>query len=124
MEQGVAEVLIGYRENPETGPIVICGLGGTFAEHYRDLAVRLAPVNQVTASAMIKEAFYRVYIGGSNFEGVADSPALANAIVSLSNLAGIRKSRIAEAEINPLIVKEHEKGVLAVDGLIVLGNAD
>ena len=65
-----------------------------------------------------------MYIGGNNFEDVADTAALANAIASLSNLAGIDNNRIAEAEINPLIVKEDEKGVLAVDGLIVLRNVD
>lgn len=51
-----------------------------------------------------------------------DLSALANAVVAVSNLATIEGSsrRVSEAEINPLIVREHGEGVAAVDALIVL----
>jgi len=120
MEKGVAEVLIGYKDNPETGPIVICRLGGSFSEHYQDVAIRLAPVSLTTAHAMIKEAFDHVNVRGGGFQEVVNCAALARAIASLSNLAGIGNGEIAEAEINPLIVKEIGDDVVAVDGLIVL----
>ena len=120
MEKGVAEVLIGYKDNPETGPIVICGLGGSFSEHYQDVAIRLAPVSLTTAHAMIKEAFNHVNVRGGGFQEVVNCAALASAIASLSNLAGIGNGEIAEAEINPLIVNEIGNDVVAVDGLIVL----
>ena len=44
--------------------------------------------------------------------------SLAKAIVSMSQLSFNKK--IKEAEINPLIIKNDGKGVIAVDGLIVL----
>jgi acyl-CoA synthetase (NDP forming) len=120
MEQGVIEVLIGYKDNPETGPIVVCGLGGSFAEYIRDIAIRLAPVSPTTAQAMIKEAFGRVKVRGGKFQEIVDCAALASAIAALSNLARNGEVKIFEAEINPLIVREIGNGVVAVDGLIVL----
>ena len=118
MESGTVEVLIGYKENPETGPIVICGLGGTFAEHFRDVALRLAPVDNETAHAMIYEAFGQINLSGGRFEDAVDCDALAAAITALSTLAA---THVAEAEINPLIVRGPGQGAVAVDGLIVLG---
>ncbi len=47
-----------------------------------------------------------------------DAAALAEAVSAVSDLARIDAPRIAEAEINPLIVKAD--GAVAVDGLIVL----
>ena len=44
--------------------------------------------------------------------------SLAKAIVSMSQLSFNKK--IKEAEINPLIIKNDGKGVVAVDSLIIL----
>ena len=48
-----------------------------------------------------------------------DTVALARAVAAFSQLAHL-DPRVAEAEINPLIVKPEGQGVVAVDGLLVL----
>ncbi|MDP6896039.1 MAG: acetate--CoA ligase family protein, partial [Rhodospirillales bacterium] len=45
MVSGLAEVLVGYRRDPETGPVVVLGIGGVLAEIYGDATVRPAPVD-------------------------------------------------------------------------------
>ena len=40
MEHGLAEAIVGYRDDPVVGPIVLVGAGGTLAELYRDFASR------------------------------------------------------------------------------------
>jgi hypothetical protein len=50
-----------------------------------------------------------------------DAAALAEAVAAVSDLARIDGPRIAEAEINPLIVKT--EGAVAVDGLVVRADA-
>ena len=55
MVSGLAEVLVGYRRDPETGPIVVLGIGGVLAELYGDAAVRPAPVDATMAHEMIRE---------------------------------------------------------------------
>ena len=120
MEQGLAEVLVGYRGSSETGPIITLALGGTLAEIYNDASVRLAPVNKASALEMIEEVKGLAPIRGYRGMPKGDLEALAEAIMNLSALAA--SSKISEAEINPLIVKGEGEGVVAVDGLIILYN--
>ena len=51
MEKGLAEVILGYKRDPQVGPVVVLGVGGVLAEIYRDLALRLAPVTEEEAAA-------------------------------------------------------------------------
>ncbi|MFQ5858803.1 MAG: acetate--CoA ligase family protein [Anaerolineae bacterium] len=119
MQHGLAEALIGYRDNPETGPTVMLGVGGTLAEIHRDVAIRIAPVSLATARAMIEEVPGLATIRGTRSLPPGDCEALAEAIRALSDLACIAGRPILEAEINPLIVKARGEGVAAVDGLVV-----
>ena len=54
MEKGLAEVILGFRRDPQVGPVVVLGVGGVLAEIYKDIAVRLAPVAR-DARAMVDE---------------------------------------------------------------------
>ena len=38
------EAIVGYRDDPVVGPLVMVGAGGTLAELYNDVVLRLAPV--------------------------------------------------------------------------------
>ncbi|HAT36011.1 MAG TPA: CoA-binding protein [Rhodospirillaceae bacterium] len=116
MEAGLAEVLIGYRVDDIVGPTIVIGTGGILSEIYSDAAVRLAPVNKRTALEMIKEVKGLAPIRGYRGLPKGDLDALAEAVQQLSQLAHLGDA-VADAEINPLIVKK--KGVVAVDGLIV-----
>ena len=120
MASGIAEALIGYRDNPETGPVVMVGAGGVLAEIYADVAIRLAPVDKVTAREMINEVKGLAPIRGYRGLPDGDCAALADAIARLSTLALVPGAPVDEAEINPMIVRPKGKGVVAVDGLIAL----
>ena len=50
----------------------------------------------------------------------ADVEALAAAIVAMSRLALHEGASIAEAEINPLLVRAHGAGVVALDALLIM----
>jgi len=119
MARGLAEVLLGYRVDPEVGPLVVLGVGGIMAEVYCDVAVRLAPVDEVTARAMIDEVEGLAPIRGYRGLPMGDIDALAAAVVAVSRLA-LADGGVKEAEINPLIVREAGKGVVAVDSLVRL----
>ena len=120
MEPGLAEALVGYRLDPEAGPVVVLGTGGVLTELLSDAAVRVAPVDNETATAMIAEVRGLAPLGGYRGLPEGDLEALARAVVAVSHLAGVEGRRVLEAEINPLMVKARGKGVIAVDGLIVL----
>jgi acetate---CoA ligase (ADP-forming) len=116
MVAGIGEALIGYRVDPAAGPLVMVAAGGILAEIYRDRSLRLAPVDVAIAKEMIAEVRAFAALAGFRGRPKGDLNALAQAIVTLSRLA--EDPSIAEAEINPLIVRSD--GVVAVDALVKL----
>ena len=122
MESGLAEAIVGYRDDPVVGPIALVGAGGTLAEIYKDYALRLAPVSEDEAEEMIAEVKGLATLRGYRALPRGDVRALAKAVAALSRLALIAGSPVAEAEINPLIVKR--EGVVAVDGLVAMKEQD
>lgn len=119
MERGLAEVIVGYRRDPEVGPVVLLGMGGIAAELHKSISVRIAPVTLATAQEMIEEIRELGVITGFRNLPLGDVQALAAAIRSMSLLANMKARTVSDAEINPLIVKEQAHGVVAVDGLVV-----
>ncbi len=117
MEKGLAEVILGFKRDPQVGPVVVLGIGGILAEIYHDFAARLAPVSVAEAGRMIEEVKGLAVIRGYRGLPKGDCKALAQAISLFSQLAHL--DTITEAEINPLMVKPEGEGVVAVDGLIV-----
>jgi succinyl-CoA synthetase beta subunit len=82
--------------------------------------LRLAPVDLQTAHQMIAEVKSLRVLSGYRGRPAGDLNALAAAIAALSQLATKTDPTALEAEINPLLVLENGKGVLAVDALVRL----
>jgi len=120
MTTGLGEVLLGYRKDPDVGPIVLLASGGVFTEIYRDRSIRLAPVDLQVAKEMISELAVSRIFTGYRGKKPGDLDALAQAIVSLSQLAVNDKWDVVDAEINPLIVRPAGAGVLALDAVVKL----
>jgi acetate---CoA ligase (ADP-forming) len=122
MVSGLGEVLLGYRVDRDVGALIMVAAGGVLTEIARDRSLRVAPVDVATAHEMIAEVRSLTALAGYRGRPAGDLNALAHAIVALSRLAD--DASIAEAEINPLIVRPAGEGVVAVDALVKLaGNA-
>jgi len=117
MESGLAEAIVGYRDDPVVGPIVVVGAGGVLAEVYRDTAVRMAPVSEGEAEEMITRVKGFAAIRGYRNLPRGDVRALAKTVAAVSRLALAKGRPVLEAEINPLLVKA--RGVVALDALVV-----
>jgi acyl-CoA synthetase (NDP forming) len=118
LEKGLGEAIVGYREDPIVGPVVMVGAGGTLAELYNDVALRLAPVDDAGAAEMIAQVKGFAMLRGYRGLPPGDLAALAKAVASMSRLALLPGRPVREAEANPVIVKN--VGVVAVDALVVL----
>ncbi|MEQ9815431.1 MAG: acetate--CoA ligase family protein [Azospirillaceae bacterium] len=118
MVHGLAELIIGYRDDPEVGPIALVGMGGIAAEVYADVAVALAPVDRRTAREMLDAIRGMAVLRGFRGRPEGDLDAVADALSRLSQLANLPGRPVAEAELNPVIVGAKGDGLHAVDALI------
>jgi acyl-CoA synthetase (NDP forming) len=118
MESGLAEAIVGYRDDPLVGPVVLVGAGGVLAEIYQDYVLRMAPVSVEEAEAMIGEVKGLAVLCGYRNLPRGDVRALAQAVAAMSRLALVPGRPVAEAECNPVVVKA--QGAVAVDALLVM----
>lgn len=116
MQHGVGEVLLGFRNDPQAGPVVVLGAGGVLAELMPPPAIAPAPLSAAAAEALVGAAPL-AHLRGARGRRRGDLAALAGAAVSVSRLAAI--AEVAEAEINPLLVRPEGEGVVALDALVV-----
>ena len=86
------EVLVGYRRDPEIGPVVLLGVGGIAAELHKRVAVRVAPITMATAREMIDEIAELALLRGFRNLPQGDCEALAAAVQAISFLALSRRT--------------------------------
>jgi acetyltransferase len=120
MVAGGTEMILGVKTDPLFGPAVVCGFGGIFVEQLHDVSVRLPPVGRAEALAMIGELRGAALLRGARGRAAADVDALAEAIVRLAALAEAHRPSLLALDINPLLVLDAGRGVVAVDWLIEL----
>jgi acetyltransferase len=114
------EAIVGVVNDAAFGPVVALGLGGVLAESLRDVTFRVAPFGLDTARRMIRELRAASIFDGVRGKPARDVEALAQTLVRVSSMAWILRDRIAEIDINPLLVRPRGAGVVAADALIVL----
>jgi succinyl-CoA synthetase beta subunit len=122
MVKGLAEVLLGFKRDPDAGAIVMLAVGGMWAEVVRERSIRLAPVDQAQAMEMITELRALSPLQGLRGQARGDLAALAQAISRFSQAAVLAVGEgVIEAEVNPLMVLPEGQGVCAVDALVLAG---
>jgi acyl-CoA synthetase (NDP forming) len=122
MVKGLAEVLLGFKRDPDAGAIVMLAVGGIWAEVVRERSIRLAPVDEAQAMEMITALRALSPLQGLRGQARGDLAALAQAISRFSQAAVLAVGDgVIEAEVNPLMVLPEGQGVCAVDALVLAG---
>lgn len=120
MVRGGIEMILGLRRDPQLGTFILLGAGGVQAEVSADMAVRLLPLSEGDARAMVAELRISRLLDGYRGAPGASVAELVEAIEAFAALGTALGDRLAEAEINPLFVMPKGQGVVAADGLVVL----
>jgi acyl-CoA synthetase (NDP forming) len=113
------ELIVGAVYDETFGHVVAFGLGGIFTELYKDISMRIAPIDEQDALEMIREVkAYRLLTG---FRGMPprDIPAIVDILVKFSRLVE-DNPEIREADLNPVIALEEGKGAYVVDARFIL----
>ena len=118
MLEGV-EALVGALRDPVLGSFVVLAPGGVHAELYGERAMRPAPVTPAEAEAMLAETpALAALVAGYRGRPAAAGAALMDAVVRVGALAAALGSRLAELDLNPLIVGPED--AVVVDARIIL----
>jgi acyl-CoA synthetase (NDP forming) len=118
IELGV-ELLIGVKRDRSFGPIALVGLGGLYAEVFRDVAVALAPVNLDQAIKLIRSLKGSDLLLGWRGRQPLDIEEIGRALQVLSETATL-DPHIVEVELNPLLALP--SGVVALDSRLTLSS--
>jgi len=114
------EMIVGVVNDPIFGPVVALGLGGVLAQALKDVTYRIAPFGLEDAHGMIRELRSSAVLDGMRGHPASDVDALAQTLVNVSRLAWRLKGRLAEMDINPLLVRPVGGGIVALDALVML----
>jgi acetyltransferase len=117
MIRGDAELIVGVVRDPQFGPLVMVGTGGTQVELTRDVAFELAPLTRKQAHDMLDRTAAHALLAGYRGAPPADREAVVDAIMNLAQIA-IDWPEVSEIEVNPLIVLGGDQGVYAVDARV------
>lgn len=120
-EKGL-ELIVGGRNEPQWGPVLLIGAGGVLAEAMGD--VRLIPSD--LQRGQIEDELRKLRCGAL-LDGFRGSPALDVAAVAdvVAKIGRLMRSapEIVEIDINPLIVYRLGEGAMALDALISAGKS-
>jgi len=118
----VAELIVGVVRDPAAGLVLVLGSGGVLAELVRDTRTLLLPAmaDEIRA-ALCSLAAGRVIAGYRSAGG--DLEAAVAACTAVARFAEANAGRIAELDVNPLLVRPPGKGAVAADALVRIATA-
>jgi acyl-CoA synthetase (NDP forming)/RimJ/RimL family protein N-acetyltransferase len=115
------EVLIGVRQEPVFGPVVVFGLGGAATGVLGGQAARLTPLTDTDADELIRGTDAAPLFSGTGGAPPADTHALADVLLRVSRLAD-DLPEVAELELNPVIARPD--GVRIAGVRVLVGPAE
>jgi len=103
------EAIVGARDDPLYGPLLLVGSGGVLVELAADAALRLLPVTAGEVSTMVDGLKLGKRLSGFRGQPAADRAAFEAAALALARFFLDHRARIKDVEINPLMVRANNQ---------------
>jgi acetyltransferase len=111
------ELIVGSSLDPQFGPVLLFGSGGSLVEVYKDRALALPPLTTTLARRMMEGTRIFDALGGVRGRAPVDVGALEKLLVRFSQLV-VEQPWIKELDINPLLASPER--LIALDARVVL----
>lgn len=111
------ELILGVSRDPQFGPVLLFGAGGTLVEVLQDRVLGLPPLNRALARRLIEQTKISQVLRGVRGRPPVNMAALEEVLERFSRLVA-GEPRIVEADINPLLASA--EGVIALDARFVV----
>jgi len=115
------ELIVGSSLDPQFGPVMLFGSGGSLVEVYRDRALALPPLTTTLARRMMEQTRIFEALGGVRGKAPVDVGSLEKLLVRVSQLV-VEQPWVKELDINPLLASPGR--LTALDARIVLNDPD
>jgi acetyltransferase len=120
IERDGVELIIGSSIDPQFGPVLLFGAGGTLVEIWKDRALGLPPLTSTLARQMIERTTIAKALAGVRGQAPVNLDVLAQLLVDFSQLI-VEQPAIRELDINPLLASANR--IIALDARVVLHDA-
>lgn len=115
------ELIVGSSVDPQFGPVILFGTGGSLVEVYKDRSLALPPLTTTLARRLIERTKIYEALKGVRGRRPINLTELEKLLVRFSQIVAEQRL-IAEIDINPLIASPDR--LLALDARVVLHPAD
>jgi acyl-CoA synthetase (NDP forming) len=113
------ELILGARNDPDWGPVLVMGLGGIFAEALHDVRVLPPDLDPAGIEQELCRLKGAALLGAFRGRAARDVAAAAEMAAKLGVFVRAHPE-IAEIDVNPVMVHAAGEGAVALDALIVV----
>jgi len=102
-QQKGIELIIGVKIDSQFGSVILFGIGGTEAEIYQDVALRMAPLREKDVGSMLKEIKAHQLLEGYRGSEPVNIGVLTAMLIRFSQLIVDLENSIESIDLNPVI---------------------
>ncbi|MBI2852055.1 MAG: GNAT family N-acetyltransferase [Chloroflexi bacterium] len=113
------ETIVGMTQDPSFGPVIMLGMGGTYAELFKDVAFRQHPLTDLDARELIMSIRMARLFDGYRGSPPYDSGALEDLLLRVSALVD-DLPQVAEMDLNPVKLMPRGEGYRVIDSRIMV----
>ena len=115
------ELIIGLKRDKSFGPVIVCGLGGTFTEIWKDRVILIPPLTAVEITEELRKLQIFPILKGYRQDKGYDLKEIANVVLALQNMA-MENPDISGIDINPIMVYNNGSQYQILDAKVYLRN--
>jgi len=119
MAERQTELIIGIKNDPTAGPVVVYGLGGIYAEVFKMVNFLIPPLSPEEARRSILEGKLGFFFRENRGQAPYDFDELTEILLGISRLA-VEVREVKELDVNPLLIYNNGKEGVAVDVKIII----
>jgi acyl-CoA synthetase (NDP forming) len=117
MVPAALEALVGISRSPGVGLVLLCGLGGIYAEALRDVCIWPVPVAREAIEQKLAQSSLGRVLASPRWQYPDAARGLVELLVALQRAAVALGDRLEAVDINPVMLGA--RGAVAVDALVV-----
>ncbi len=121
MQKGI-ELILGARNDPDWGPILLAGFGGVLAEAARDVRLLPSDLSAEEIASELHKLRSAALLRGFRGSPPVNVPSAAQILAAVGAVIQAHPE-IAEIDLNPVVVYPVDNGAVALDAVIVVGDS-